>query len=123
GWKWYQCAALLGGIGLAGVFPENWLSAAFALGIAPILIDSAEIYRQADLWPISLALIVFFSLPAPFVGSTISRVLTRAGRPRTVYFVALTSAVVNWRSFCPISETRSDDGSRTTLPPFLNRFT
>lgn len=27
-WKLYECAALLGGIGLAGMFPEAWLSAA-----------------------------------------------------------------------------------------------
>jgi hypothetical protein len=36
GWQWYQGAALLGGIGLAGVFPEAQLTAAVGLGMAPL---------------------------------------------------------------------------------------
>ncbi len=31
GWQWYQAAVLLIAIGLAGVFPEPWQSAAIAL--------------------------------------------------------------------------------------------
>jgi hypothetical protein len=97
GWVWYQGAALLCGIGLAGIFPEAWLSAAIVLALAPTLTASVEVYLHidpSDMWPIGLALILFFSFPTPFIGGCIGRLLSRTRLPRKAYFVALLSTLV-----------------------------
>ena len=101
GWESYQAAALLGGIGLAGVFPEARLSAAVAFGIAPFLVESVQTFLQISrdptccgLWPIGLAMVLFFGLPAPLIGTGISRLLMRTRLPRAVYLIPLTGCLV-----------------------------
>jgi hypothetical protein len=95
GWGWYEVAALLGGIGLAGIFPEARLSAAIGLATAPSLIYGAEWIPVGDsMWPIGLVAIFFFSFPAVLIGSGIGWVLARTRLPRTVYFIALASALI-----------------------------
>jgi len=97
GWEWYLGAVLLGAIGLAGVFPEARLSAAFGLAMAPAVIFCYEIFylhAAESMWPIVLPILLFLSWPVPLIGSGISRLLTRSWLPATVYSVALTSALV-----------------------------
>ena len=101
GWESYQAAALLGGIGLAGVFPNARLSAAVAFGIAPFLVESFQTFLHlfsdptcCGLWPIGLVMVLFFGLPAPVIGSGISRLLMRTRLPRAVYFIPLTACLV-----------------------------
>jgi len=101
GWEWYQGAALLGGIGLAGIFPEARLSAAISLGIAPLLIETVQTFLHisrdptcCNLWPIGLVIVFFFVVPAPLIGCGISRLLIVTRLPRTVYFVPLTIGLV-----------------------------
>ena len=102
GWKWYQAAALLGGIGFAGVFrAEARLAAALGMGIGPLLVVCVQLAVHmardptcCNLWPIGLVMVLFFSLPAPLIGSGISRLLMRTRLPRAVYFIPLTGCLV-----------------------------
>jgi hypothetical protein len=100
GWQWYQGAALLAGIGLAGTFREEMAGTAVALVAAPTLAVTVETFLQifrdptcCNLWPIGLAMVFFFSLPAPLIGTGIGFRLLRTGLPRTAYAVALTGAL------------------------------
>ena len=97
GWQWYQGAVLLAAIGLAGVLPEAWLSAAIALGIAPSLVFCYEIvylHPAESMWPVVLPLLVLFSFPAPLIGSSLTKLLMRIRLPQAVYVVALTGALI-----------------------------
>jgi hypothetical protein len=96
GWKWYQGAVLLCGIGLAGIFPKAWQGATIGLAIAPTLIMSVVFYRHPgeSMWPIVLPMIFLYSLPAPLIGSGISALLKRTRLPRAVYSLTLTFALV-----------------------------
>lgn len=97
GWQWYQGAVVLAAIGLAGVFPEAWLSASIALGIAPTLVFCYEIvYRHPaeSLWPVVLPLVLLLSLPAPLIGGAVSKFLMRIRFSRVIFFVVLTGALI-----------------------------
>jgi hypothetical protein len=101
GWKWYQGAALLGGIGFAGVFREAPLSAAAGMGLAPFMVASVQTYLHfardptcCGLWPVGLVMVLFFALPAPLVGGGIGHFLMRSQLARIVSFVPLISALV-----------------------------
>jgi hypothetical protein len=78
GWKLYQVPALLGGIGLAGLFDEAWLVAVIGLGLAPTLIVGIEVFRHPaeSMWPIALPMVFFLGFPAPLIGGGISGLLT-----------------------------------------------
>lgn len=100
-WQWYQAAAFLMGAGLAGIFPEAWLSAAIALATAPTLAAAAQTGFQlvkdptcCNLWPIGLAMVFFFGLPASLIGIGIGRRLARERPPRLVHAATLASGVV-----------------------------
>jgi len=97
GWQWYQGAVLLAAIGLAGVFPEAWLSAAIALGIAPSLVFCYEIvylHPAESMWPVVLPLLVLLSFPAPLIGSCMTKLLMCIRLPQAVYVVPLTGALI-----------------------------
>jgi hypothetical protein len=97
GWRWYQGAVLLAAIGLAGIFPQTWLSTVIALSIAPTLIfcyEVAYLHPAESMWPVVLPLVFLLSFPTPIVGSTIGRLLSRIGLSRAVYFVALAGALI-----------------------------
>lgn len=101
GWEWYQGAALLGAMGLAGVFPGARLPAAIGVGLAPLLIEIVRIVLRlfrdptcCNLWPIGLAIVFVFGIPAPLIGSGISRLLMRTRIPGTIYLVPLTSCLM-----------------------------
>jgi hypothetical protein len=90
GWEWYQGATLLGGIGLAGMLPGARLNVAIGLCTAPVLVETVQTYLHVSrdptccgLWPIGLVLVFFFGLPAPLIGSGISRLLTQIRLPST----------------------------------------
>jgi hypothetical protein len=96
GWQWYQGAVVLAAIGLGGVFPEAWLSAAIALAIAPSLVFCYEIvylHPAESLWPVVLPLVFLLSFPAPLIGSSIAKLLLRR-LPGAVYLVVLTGALM-----------------------------
>jgi hypothetical protein len=100
GWQWYQAAVVLAAMGLAGMFPEAWLSAAIALGIAPSLIFCYEIvylHPAESMWPVVLPLVLLLSFPAPLIGGGITRLLTQRRLPLEAYFVVL-AAALNHRS-------------------------
>jgi hypothetical protein len=124
GWEWYQGAALLGGIGLAGIFPEAWQVATIALAIAPTLIMGVVFYLHPaeSMWPIALALIFFFSFPAPLIGSGISDLLKRTRLPRAVYFVALMSALAIGVVLPNIQNARRQRFEIETVPQLLKQI-
>ena len=97
GWQWYQGAVVLASVGLAGVFPEAWLSATIALGIAPTLVFCYEIvYRHPaeSMWPVVLPLLCLLSFPAPLIGAGVGKLFMRIRSPREVYFIVLTGALI-----------------------------
>ena len=129
GWKWYQGAALLGGIGLAAEFPEAQLGAAIGLGIAPFLIESVQtglhISRDStccNLWPIGLVMILFFGLPAPLIGVGISRLFIRIRLPRTVYLAALTSSLMIGALLPNIQNAQHHRLETETVPGLLKQI-
>jgi hypothetical protein len=100
-WQWYQAAAFLTGAGLAGIFPEVWLSATIALVTAPTLAAAAQTCFQlvkdptcCNLWPIGLAMVFFFGLPASLLGVGIGNRLARERLPRLVHAATLAGGVL-----------------------------
>ncbi len=83
-WGWYQGAALLAGIGLAGIFRAQWPFVAVGLWAGPFVYETAataqHIARDStccNLWPIVLVAVLMFCLPAPFIGAGIGVSLMR----------------------------------------------
>jgi hypothetical protein len=101
GWGWYIAAALLAGVGLAGVFRAQWLIAAIGLILGPLLYETAVIVRNltrdstcCGLWPIGLAMVLAFSLPGPLLGGLIGVCfMRRDGLPRIVCVCAIGAAL------------------------------
>jgi len=129
GWEWYQAAALLGGIGLAGVFPGSRLSAAVGLGLGPFLIASVqtclEIFRDptcCNLWPIGLVMVLFFGFPAPLIGVAISRLLSRARLAKFVYLVALASSLLIGAALPNIENAQQRRLETEELPGLLRQI-
>lgn len=129
GWEWYQGAALLGGIGLAGVFPEAHLGAAVGVGIAPFLVESVQTYLHfsrdptcCGLWPIGLALVLFFGLPAPLIGSGIGRLLMRTSLPLRVYFVPLFSCLAIGALLPNLQNAQRQSLEAETIPGLLRQI-
>jgi hypothetical protein len=91
-WQWYQGAALLGAMGLAGVFPGSWLGVAFAVGMVPLLVEVVRtvlnMFRDptcCDSWPFGLAIVFAVGILPPLIGSGISRLLMRTRLPWRIY--------------------------------------
>ncbi len=124
GWELYQGAALLGGIGLAGIFPEARLSAAIGLGIAPTLIVSVQVYLHPynSMWPIALPMVFLLGFPAPLIGGGISRLLTRTKVHRIVYIVALTGALVIGAFWPSIQNAKRQKFETETVPRLLKQI-
>lgn len=129
GWEWYQAAALLGGIGLAGVFPGSRLSAAVGLGLGPFLIASVqtclEIFRDptcCNLWPIGLVMVLFFGFPAPLIGVAIGRLLSRTRLPWFVYFVALAGSLLIGAALPDIENAQQRRLETEELPALMKRI-
>jgi hypothetical protein len=125
---WYQGAVLLAGIGLAGIFPKEWLSAAVALFAAPVLADVVETCFQiardpacCNLWPFGLAAVFFSSLPAPFIGFGIGRLLTKTGLPRRAYAGVLMSALAIG-ALMPLIQDAAEKRLETKIPGILNQI-
>lgn len=97
GWQWYQGAVMLAAIALAGLVPGASLVATVALAIAPSLVFCYEVvylHPAESMWPVVLPIVFLFSFPAPIIGGTIARLLTRTRFPHTLSLLALTSALI-----------------------------
>jgi hypothetical protein len=101
-WGWYLSASFLAGVGLAGVFPATWRSAAAGLALGPVLFETAVIAQHVardstccNLWPIGLAAILFLSLPGPLLGGVIGvSLLRRKALPAVTFPSAIAIALV-----------------------------
>jgi hypothetical protein len=108
GWGWYMAAALLAGVGLAGVFRGQWLIALIGLILGPVLYETAVVARNlardstcCGLWPIGLAMVLAFCLPAPLLGGLIGVCLMRGGRLPQVVSVCAIGAALAIGAFLP----------------------
>ena len=129
GWGWYQGAALLAGIGLAGVFPEAWLSAAIGLVLAPVLVEAVQtglhLSRDAsccNLWPIGLVTVFFFGLPAPLIGSGIGLLAARIQIPRLAYFAPLACALAIGVFLPAVQNAQRQKLEAETIPALLRQI-
>jgi hypothetical protein len=130
GWKWYQGAALLGGIGFAGIFREEArLSAALGMGIAPLLVAWVQEWLHfardptcCNLWPIGLAMVLMFSFPAPVIGSGIGRVLMRSQLARTVSLIPLISSLVIAALLPKLQNAERQKLENETIPGLLRQI-
>jgi hypothetical protein len=128
-WEWYQGAALLAGIGLAGIFHEAWLSAAIGLVLAPILVETVQtgLHLSRDpsccnLWPIGLAAVFFFGLPAPLLGSGIGLLAVRGRLPRVAYFAPLVGALAIGMLLPNIQTAQRQRLETETIPSLLRQI-
>jgi hypothetical protein len=124
GWKLYQVPALLGGIGLAGLFDEAWLVAVIGLGLAPTLIVGIEVFRHPaeSMWPIALPMVFFLGFPAPLIGGGISGLLTLTKVHRMVSIVALTGALVIGALWPIIQNAKRQKLETETMPRLLKQI-
>jgi len=123
-WKLYQGVALLGGIGLAGLFDEAWLIAVIGLSIAPTLIVGIKVFRHPaeSMWPIALPMVFTLGFPAPLIGGGISRLLKRTKVPRIVYIGALTGALVVGAFWPNIQNAKRRKFETQTVPRLLKEI-
>jgi hypothetical protein len=77
--------------------PRAWLSTAIALGIAPSVVFCYEIvylHPAESMWPVVLPLVLLLSFPAPLIGCSITKLLTRIRLPQAVYPVVVMGALI-----------------------------
>jgi hypothetical protein len=118
-WEWYQVALLLGGIGLGGVFPAAWLWGPIGMAAARFLMFFVKYHSPSGLLSgvldeeTTLALLfILMAVPAPLIGGTISRLLSRKPIPRFFYFAALASTVAVGAAATGQSRARSRDSAQ-----------
>jgi hypothetical protein len=97
---WYEAALLFIGLGLAVLFPRDWLGAVLSTALAAFLgvgfqihLDLSRNPKCCNLWPLAFVMWLFLGIPARLFGGVIGYTISFKRVSRLLYFVPLAGGV------------------------------